>query len=259
MSDAIDFGSIAIFAGPDVHAWPVTSTVTRVIFLPANWQIESSKQWDPNRWPDAIPPGWEGPIQYTLWPVVKVDGQWRTCPAIEFWYGGPYPNHGRYDGVGGPYSKAAQDWYFHVPQMAGHQPMVGETVGFFTTTAVQRNSTSAVPGAPHERSNVVICQVPASDSGTIDFSGDVPPQPEPEPPPDDGAIADNTDALRVNTAALDANTAALERVLQTNGAPSPTAPATWERIAAAVALLERAVARLEARLDADDNEQAAGV
>src|SRR5205823_6467970 len=36
-------------------------------------------------WPDVTPPGWNGPLEYTVGMVEKIDGQWYGSAAIEFW------------------------------------------------------------------------------------------------------------------------------------------------------------------------------
>jgi hypothetical protein len=237
--DAIDPHAITYNHGPDVRDWPVTAQLTRVNFLPTNFQVEFTKQHGADRWPDVIPPEWDGAIYYTLWPVVSVGGGWQTTPAIEFWY--QEGKHGRSDGVGGPFSHAAADWWFRVWSMAKTQPKAGDQVGFFVTSAVRRE-TDDVSWAPvHERSNIVVVTVPPNDTGSIDTAdqggADQPhlpptppsePVPEPEPPPAPEPVPDQEppprgtattiaqqlgEALAANTAAVEAHTAVLRELL----------------------------------------------
>ena len=49
-------------------------------------------------WPDYTPPGWDGPLQYTVWAVVNVNGRWYTSGFIQMWRGPS--EHGRADSVG---------------------------------------------------------------------------------------------------------------------------------------------------------------
>lgn len=230
--DAIDPHSISYNHGPDVRDWPVTAQLTHVNFLPDNFQVEFTKQHGADRWPDVIPPGWEGPIYYTLWPVVNVDGTWQTTPAIEFWYEGE-DKHGRSDGVGGPFRNGAKDWWFQVWSMAKHQPQPGERVGFFVTTAVRRETVDVGWAPVHERSNIVVVTVPTAASDSIDTtdqggpdqehhdphppSPPRPPEPEPGPEPapatgGNGGI--NAQLARENTKAMQDLTAVMREILK---------------------------------------------
>jgi hypothetical protein len=58
-------------------AWPATSTITKLIVQPTDTFIEHTKT--PDGWPEVTPPGWQDPLQYTLWPVYLVNGRWMTA------------------------------------------------------------------------------------------------------------------------------------------------------------------------------------
>jgi len=172
MQDMIDPGTVQVVGGsPDVRDWAITAAITRIEFLPNDVRVEFTKQNGPGRWPDVVPPGWDGPIQWTLWAVIKVDGQWFTTGCIEFW--------NDREGVGGPFSAARQDWYYFVPEM-NHQPGPGEQVGFFACAGDQRRKDIR---SVEERSNIVTLPVPVHDSGVFTFDGTVPPMPGPGPDP----------------------------------------------------------------------------
>jgi hypothetical protein len=126
--------------------------------MPSGAHVESTKQ---NSWPDVVPPGWSGNLQYTLWIVLNINGQWRASGCIEYWRG-LYEN-------GGPVTNYAQDWYYDPIRwgpMAGHQPAPGEQVGFFITAGDARNNG---PYAVKERSNVVIVSFPNSGGQSFRF------------------------------------------------------------------------------------------
>ena len=52
--------------------------------MPTGAHVEFTKQ---NVWPDVTPPGWSGPLQYTLWIVLNINGQWHASGCIEYWRG----------------------------------------------------------------------------------------------------------------------------------------------------------------------------
>ena len=113
-------------------------------------------------WPDYTPPGWDGALQYTVWAVVKVNGQWATSGFIQMWRdrvstGAPlltdFARNWAYDGRWGT--------------MAGYNPVVGEEVGFFVTAGNARGVGEVT--SARERSNVVRIALPAGDTGVFDF------------------------------------------------------------------------------------------
>lgn len=158
-SDAIDLSQAIIHNSPqDVATWARSSTVTRLDLMPTGAHIESTRQ---DAWPDFFPPGWSGPLQYTLWIALKINGQWHASGCIEYW-------RGLYEG-GGPVDQYAQNWYFDPMRwgpMTGHQPAVGEQVGFFVTAGDARNNGTI---SVRERSNVVLVPFPPSSGGRFSF------------------------------------------------------------------------------------------
>jgi len=153
--DQIDLHSVIVRGGccGDVANWPVTTQLRVVDANSGGWFVDFSAK---NSWPEAVPPGWDGGIQYTLWIVEKINGQWITAGGVEFWRG--------LARQGGPPSQLSRNWYYS-PQvwgeLAGHQPAVGEIVGMFVTAGDQRAKDVRVVTA---RSNVVLLPFP-SDSG----------------------------------------------------------------------------------------------
>jgi hypothetical protein len=54
---------------PDLADWPVSTNITEVAFQYMGMDgvhVQFSKQNGADRWPDVIPPGFQGALQYTL-------------------------------------------------------------------------------------------------------------------------------------------------------------------------------------------------
>jgi hypothetical protein len=157
-ADGIDLRQVIVTGGSptDVANWAVTAKITALDFASSGVDVEFTKKNGGDRWPDVVPPGWDGSLQYTLWMVVNVNGQWYTSGGVEYWYG-----LGR---SGGQPSRFTSNWYYSPAvwgPLATHQPTPGEQVGFFVTAGDARvkDVRSVV-----ERSNVVMVPFP-SDGG----------------------------------------------------------------------------------------------
>jgi len=71
--DQIDLHAARIVNAPNVTAWPVTTAITSLSFGErGQTRVEFTKRHGPGRWPDIIPPGFDGPIQFTLWLFLKI-------------------------------------------------------------------------------------------------------------------------------------------------------------------------------------------
>jgi hypothetical protein len=158
--DQIDMHSVIVRGGccGDVANWPVTTQIRVLDFSFGGVFVDFSEK---NSWPEVTPPGWDGGIAYTLWMVVKVNGQWITAGGVEYWHG--------LERQGGPPSRFASNWYYS-PQvwgeLASHQPAVGEQVGFFVTAGDQRAKDVRAVTA---RSNVVLVPFPSDGGGYYPF------------------------------------------------------------------------------------------
>ena len=162
-SDAIDLGSAIITSRSpqDVASWAVTTAITGMDFGGNGVRVDFSKKDGPGRWPDVVPPGWDGALQYTLWMVVYINGRWYTSGGAEYWYG--------LDRQGGPPNEYAYNWYYSSDvwgPLANHQPANGERVGFFVTAGDARAKDVRTV---NERSNVVALPFP-SGGGYFTFS-----------------------------------------------------------------------------------------
>jgi len=160
-NDAINLGQAAIRNSPsDIASWPATARITRLDLGPGGVRIDFTKRDGPGSWPDVafLTPGEN--LQYTLWIVLNINGQWYASGCIQFWRG--------LDRNGGPPSQYAQNWYYDPSRwapMTGHQPQPGEQVGFFVSAGDARNNGRSIL---HERSNVVVVPFPAG-SGVFGF------------------------------------------------------------------------------------------
>jgi hypothetical protein len=159
-NDAIDLGQARVYnSPPDVASWPATAKITRIDMGSSGLSIQFSTQ---GTWPDVVPPGFGGPLQYTVWAVVKINGQWYTSGFIQMWRGRP--------GTGAPIlSDFGRNWAYDSRwgPMAGYQPQPGEQMGFFVTAGNARGESGV--SSVRERSNVVLISLPAGDSGSFPF------------------------------------------------------------------------------------------
>lgn len=173
MADGIDLASAQIHNSPDVRGWAATSTITRLEFRPTGVHVEHTKVQGAGAWPNFRPPGWDGDLQYTLWIFVNLGGTWHGSGCIEFWQS--------CDQNGGPAEEFAKNWYYDANRwapMTGHQPAVGEIVGFMVSAGDARNSGTV---SLQERSNVVAMPFPSS--GAIYTAPVQIPEPAPTPAP----------------------------------------------------------------------------
>jgi hypothetical protein len=159
--DAIDLSKVVVYNSPnDVASWPITTSITALHMRPRGVAPEgislvfSAQQ----TWPDYWPPGWEGPLQYTVWAVVNVNGTWYTSGFIQMWRGR--------ESTGAPIlTDFAINWAYDSRwgPMNHYQPSVGERMGFFVTAGNARGVSGVT--SVRERSNVVAVNLPANDYG----------------------------------------------------------------------------------------------
>jgi len=153
--DQIDMHTVIVRGGccGDVANWPVTTQIRVIDANFGGWFLDFSAK---NSWPEVTPPGWDGGIQYTLWIVEKINGQWITAGGVEYWRS--------LARQGGPPSRLAGNWYYSPGvwnELSSHQPAPGEQVGIFVTAGDQRAKDVRIVT---ERSNVVLIPFP-SDGG----------------------------------------------------------------------------------------------
>jgi hypothetical protein len=142
--------------------WPIGTTITDLEFQyngADGVHVEFDKRDGPNSWPDVTPPGWDGPLEYTLGMAECIDGQWYASAAIQFWRG--------LDAWGGNVAlndQIAANWYYEPAwwgELAGRQPATGEIIGMFVVAGNARHVTDEGSQSPvKERSNVVLVPMP---------------------------------------------------------------------------------------------------
>jgi hypothetical protein len=164
-TDMIPLSSAIIKNSPtDLARWPITSAIRVVEITSAGIHLEFSKQDGPGRWPDVVPPGWEGPIQYSMGMVLNINGQLYASAPVQLWYGLP--------ASGGPPSLYAANWFYDAGRwapMTYHQPAVGETIGIFAMAGNGRNVTDGSQSPVKERTNVVTVTMPNDGGARFTF------------------------------------------------------------------------------------------
>jgi hypothetical protein len=164
-NDMVSLSSATILNSPrDLARWPVTTAISLIDIRSNGVHAEFSKRNGPGRWPDFTPPGWDGPLQYTLGMLMNIGGQWYASAPVEFWFGLDY--------AGGPPSQYAQNWFYDPGRwapMTYHQPQVGEQIGFFVCAGDCRNTSDGSKSPVKERSNVVIVSMPSDGGATFRF------------------------------------------------------------------------------------------
>jgi hypothetical protein len=160
------FKSAKIFnSPPDIATWPITTKITHLEIRADGIAIAFSKKDGTGRWPDVVPPGWDGPIQYTLWLMMRVNGAWAASGIIQYWYG--------LDASGGDVTKdnqIAKNWVYdgRWGTLAGHQPAVGEAIGLMVMAGNARGVSDASQSI-RERSNMVVVPFPQTAPATFNF------------------------------------------------------------------------------------------
>jgi hypothetical protein len=164
-NDAINMAAAQIHNSPfNLASWPATTAITRLELRPTGVHIEFSKQNGADRWPDVVPPGFSGPLQYTLGMCLNIGGQWHCSAVVEFWHG--------LDEAGGEPQNYAINWFYDPSRwgpMSGHQPAPGETIGFFACAGDCRNNTSGSSSPVKERTNVVLVPMPGPGGASFSF------------------------------------------------------------------------------------------
>ncbi len=164
--DMVDISNAVVWNSPqDVASWPATTSITALTMRPssANEPGLSFTFSAHSTWPDYTPPGWDGPIQYTVWAGVKINGVWNISGIIQMWRERP--------ATGGPIlTDFARNWVYdgRWGAMQGYQPSVGEGMIFFLTAGNARGVLEVT--SVRERSNVVLVNLPAGDNGDFTFS-----------------------------------------------------------------------------------------
>jgi hypothetical protein len=164
-NDGINMSQATILNSPfDLASWPATGAISLLDLRPSGVHIEFTKQDGPDRWPDVVPPGWAGSLQYTLGMCLNINSRWYCSAVVEYWHG--------LDAAGGAPNDYAMNWFYSPERwapMTGHQPAVGETIGFFACAGDCRNNTAGSLSPVKERTNIVLVPMPGSGGATFRF------------------------------------------------------------------------------------------
>lgn len=189
MKDMLDISTLQIHAAPDVRSWPATVRIQGLEWRPGPSEGLRFDCEGLDRWPDYTPPGWDGPIQYTVWLVVRVAGHWHASGIIQMWRRNTSNRSHKDNGwTGAPPFRYYREWIYDTRWgvMQAFVPTPGATVGFFLTAGNARQGSAPGEGAITslaERSNIITVQMPANDFGTFAFPNSPGPAPGPEPEP----------------------------------------------------------------------------
>jgi alpha-tubulin suppressor-like RCC1 family protein len=148
----------------DIASWPVTGTISQLTMTPGQYNGLSFVFPQHETWPDYTPPGWDGPIEYTVWAVAKVNGQWYMSGFIQMWR--------TRESTGAPIlTDFHANWaysYDRWGQLYNYYPQVGDQMGFFISAGDARGNPNVT--SVRERTNVVVVNLPAGDSGVFNFT-----------------------------------------------------------------------------------------
>lgn len=148
--------------GPlDVANWSVTTNITSVSISSGGINVTFPAQ---SFWRDIIPPGFAGPLQYTVWACVQVNG-WSCQGIIQMWRGrGPDalpPLPSQWDLWWG--TAAGGAIYDH---FGGYAAKPGDTIALFVTAGNERGGSNT---NTFERSNVVLVPMVAGDTASYSY------------------------------------------------------------------------------------------
>lgn len=178
-ADAISLSQAVIHNSPaDIASWPADYAISSLTTNPNDGiRMQSAAL---TSWPDFTPPGWDGPIQYTVWMCANIEREWHCAGFIQMW-------RGRMSEAGHPLPGILSDWNTNYAYdagrwgpMANYVPHAGDVMAFFLSAGNARgvNGVTSV----RSRTNVVQIRLPQNDTGSFDFSTATPTEPQPAPP-----------------------------------------------------------------------------
>ena len=153
VAQSFNFATAKIWdSPPDIAVWPETAKITRIDFTGNALIVDFDKRDGPGRWPDQVPPGFAGPLEYTLGMCRFIEGGWHCAGVVQFWYDRPL------DSTAEP-SRFWREWWYDAARwgpLAAVRPVEGELVGVFVGAGDLRGRTwtrATCPGVC-ERSNI---------------------------------------------------------------------------------------------------------
>jgi len=115
---------------PDTGSWPIGAKITSIEFTGFSMRVDFDRREGPNRWPDVVPPGWVGGLQYTLGICRNIAGEWHCSAVVQFW-------NGRSLDDTAPASRFWREWWYDSARwgpLASVRPEEGETMGVFVAS-----------------------------------------------------------------------------------------------------------------------------
>lgn len=176
--------AVKVANSPNVLAWPVTTHITRLELADAGVRVTFDRC---EVWPDVTPPGWDGPLRFTLWLVENIGGEWFASGIIQFWACDQFNGGAVYRD-----NQIARNWVYDArwSSMVGHQPRPGERIGFLVSAGNARGQDDHLVA---ERSDIVELLMPSAAAAYPPFAGVepvvappvvvTPPPVVPDPPP----------------------------------------------------------------------------
>ena len=181
----LDLHDVTLFDNPaDLANWAVTTTITRIAFqagASGGLHVEFTLRDGPGSWPDITPPGWMGPLEYTVGFVENIGGHWYGSAAIQYWRGLDASGGNVAEDVGSmgqcatfgfaSSCQVARNWYYdgRWGMLNGYQPATGEIIGVFVVAGNARGVPDGSQSPVHERSNVVLVPMPDFGGATYTF------------------------------------------------------------------------------------------
>jgi hypothetical protein len=167
-ADAVDLAS-CVQVPDGVAAWAPTATITHLEVSANGFHIDFDQR---DRWPDVTPPGWDGPIRWTVWLGARVQGRCHLAASLNVWnrddsYGGP---------VDQPWHYPKDLWYLDAG-LAAYTPQPGEAIYLMVSAGAERGLSAFKVAA---RSQVVAFPLGA---GSWSFTKPLPPAPPVVTPP----------------------------------------------------------------------------
>src|SRR4051812_1205234 len=145
--------AVHVVNSPNTLAWPATTRLTS-IEVTANGVRPVFDRCE--TWPDVTPPGWGGPLRFTLHLFLNIGGTWWESGIIQFWACDQYNGGPIYDD-----NQIARNWVYDTRwgDMVNHQPAPGELIGFMVSAG---NARGQDDHGVAERSNIVAIRTPAA-------------------------------------------------------------------------------------------------
>lgn len=145
--------AVKVANSPNALAWPVTTRIQRLELGDQGVRVTFDRC---ESWPDVTPPGWTGPLRFTLWLFENIGGDWFASGIIQFW-GCDQANGGAiYQD-----NQIARNWVYDSrwSSMVAHQPAPGERIGFMVSAGNARGQDDHQVA---ERSDIVEVLMPTA-------------------------------------------------------------------------------------------------